>query len=204
MPINARLLADGSTIAGTKTNPLRTASSGLPSFRAVFDDIALANNKYVAVLFNANTSYKVVVQSVRVVHANLTAVTGVIAEFELRRISAFTTGTAVTPIADDPSADTLPDDISADHNSSSVTDVSGGLIRRFHRTGEEMIIGADTLLLHGSIYEGGSIAYRRQDGMRGLTLSAADTDNSGLAVKCVTNTTEGTVNVEIEFTVEPV
>jgi hypothetical protein len=203
MPINARLLGDGSVIAGSKVNPLRVASSGLASFRAVFDDIALGNGKYVAVLFNANTSYNVVVQSIRVAHANLTAATGVIAEMELLRISAFTTGTAITPLADDPALDTLPASISADHNSSAVSDVAGGLIRRFHRTGEEMLLTAASLLLEGSTYRG-SLVYERKDGMRGITLSGATAANSGLAVKCVTNTTEGTVNIEIEFSVEPV
>jgi hypothetical protein len=201
MPINARLLGDGLTITGTKLNPFRVASSGLASFRAVYDDVALGNNKYVATIFNANTSYNVVIQRVRVYHANLTAATGVIAEFEMMRIAAVAAGTAVTPIADDPSTDTLPASITCDKNGGTVTD--GSVLARFHRTGEELIIGADTLLLSGSTYSG-SLVYERKDGMRGITLSGATAANSGLAIKCVTNTTEGTVNIEIEFTVEPV
>ena len=199
--INARISTDDSNAAGSKRSPLRVASSGKASYRAVFDDIALANNKYVALLFNTNTTYDVVIQRVRVVHANLTSATGVIAEFELRRVSAFTTGTAVTPLADDPETDTLPSGVSADHNSSSVTDVSGGLLDRFHRTGEELVLAADNLLLHGALFNG-SIVYERQDGMRGLTLSGTTAANRGVAVKCVTSTTEGTVNIIVDFTIE--
>lgn len=189
------------TIVNAISEPAFVAPGGYASFRAVFDDIALANNKYVAVLFNTNTSYDVIVHSVRVRHANLTAATGVITEFTLRRISAFTTGTALTPIADDPSRDTLPSGVSCDHNSSAVSDVSGGLIQRFHRTGEELILAADTLLLSGST-NAGSLVYQQLPGTRGLTLSGATAANSGLAVKCETNTVEGTVNIEIEFSVK--
>lgn len=191
-----------STSIGSARNPLRVASSGKATYRAFFDAIALGNGKYLAVIFNTNTSYDVVIQSVRVRHANLDAVTGVITEMTLRRISAFTTGTEVTPLTDDPETDTLPSGISADHNSSAVSDVSNGIISRFHRTGEEMIIGADTLLLSGST-NNGSLVYQRGDGTRGLTLSGTTAANRGIAVKCETNTTAGDVNIEIEFTVEP-
>lgn len=187
---------------GSAREPLFVSSSGMASGRAVFDDIALGNGKYVAVLFNTNTSYDVVVERIYVRHANLTAATGVIAELTLRRISAFTTGTAVTPIMDDPETDSVPSGVSADHNSSAVSDVSGGLVQRFHRTGEELILAADTLLLSGS-HNGGALVYDRKDGMRGITLSGTTAANRGLAVKCETNTTEGTVNIEIEFSIRP-
>lgn len=189
------------SLAGSARNPLRVASSGKATFRAFFDAIALGNGKYLALIFNTNTSFDVVIQSVRVRHANLDAVTGVITELTFRRVSAFTTGTAITPLADDPETDTLPAGISADHNSSAVSDVSGGIISRFHRTGEEMILAADTLLLSGSTHAG-SLVYQRQDGQRGITLSGATAANRGVAVKCETNTTAGDLNIEIEFTVE--
>lgn len=194
-PQNAALM-------GSARNPLRVASSGKATFRAFFDAIALGNGKYLALIFNTNTSNDVVIQSIRVRHANLDVVTGVITEMTLRRVSAFTTGTAVTPLADDPETDTLPSGVSCDHNSSAVSDVAGGIIQRFFRTGEEGILAADNLLLQGMLNEG-SLVYQREDGERGITLSGTTAANRGVAIKCETNTTAGDVNIEVVFTVEP-
>lgn len=201
MPKNTIATDDGNARGG-KRNPLRVASSGEATFRGFFDAIALGNGKYLASIMNTSTTHDVVIQSVRVRHANLDAVTGVITEMTLRRISAGTAATAVTPLADDPETDTLPSGITLDANLGTVSDVSGGIISRFHRTGEEGILAADTLLLHGMTHQG-SLVYERRDGCRGITLSGTTAANRGIAVKCETNTTAGDVNIEIEFTVEP-
>ncbi len=195
------LATPDTTAAGGKRNPIRTASTGRATFRAVFDAVALGNGKYIASIMNTNTSYDVVIQSVRVRNANLDAVTGVITELTLRRISALTAATAITPIADDPETDTLPTGVTCDSNGGTVTDVTGGLIVRFHRTGEEQVLAADNHLLLESTHTG-SLVYERKDGERGIVLSGTTAANRGIAVKCETNTTAGDLNVEIVFTIE--
>lgn len=200
MPKNTIATDDGNARGG-KRAPLRVASTGEATFRAFFDAIALGNGKYVASIMNTNTSYDVVIQSVRVRHANLDAVTGVITELTLRRISAGTAATAVTPLADDPETDTLPSGVTCDSNLGTVSDVSGGIISRFFRTGEEGILAADNLLLAAMTHQG-SLVYERRDGCRGIVLSGTTAANRGIAVKCETNTTAGDVNIEIEFTIE--
>jgi len=194
------LLFDGVNQVGTKRNPLRVASSGKATFRAVWEDIAPANNKYMMVIFNANTTYDVVIQRIRVVHSNISAVTGVLLKQSLLRIAAFTTGTAITPVANDPETDTLPASISCDHNSSAVTD---GVVLdpAIFCTAEEVVLAATAFQLSRMSIEGQTV-YQRRDGERGITLSGTTAANRGLAIKNLTNDTAGSVSYIVDFTVE--
>jgi hypothetical protein len=188
---------------GSPRNPLNVKNSGKATFRAVFEDIAPAANKYMAVLFNTNTSFDVVIQRIYAIHSNISGVTGVLLEQDLLRISAFTTGTAVTPLADDPETDTLPSGISADHNSSAVSVVSGGMIHPANFvTAEEMILAATNFQLNRANLNG-QLIYERKDNERGITLSGTTAANRGLAIKNLTSDTAGSVSYSIVFTVEP-
>ena len=174
--------------------------SGIATGRALFDRVAPAANKYMATAFNnANTTNDLIIHRIRAIHSNPTTATGVILDFELRRISAMTVGAAVTPTMDDPETDTIAATHIFDSAPTAVTD--GAVLDRFFRTGEEMILAADTLLLSGSTYQG-SIVYDRGAG-RGIVLSGTTAANRGLACKCVTSSTEGTVSFVFEFSVEP-
>lgn len=195
------IATDDGNARGGKRNPLRVASTGEASFRAVYGPVTLAQNGYMAVIFNTNTTYDVVIQAIYVIQGNLTAVTGVIATQQMLRISAFTTANAVTPKADDPETDTLPSGVSADYLSTSVTD-STVLHPSIIVTGEETVLAATTLAAERNTLHGGLI-YERRDGMRGIVLSGTTAANRGLAIKNITNTVEGNLSYIIEFTIEP-
>src|SRR5262245_6761480 len=92
-------LHDGVSPIGTPRNPVRTSASGKPTFRAVFADVVSGNNKYMAVAFNQNTTKDLVIKRIYAIHDNISAVTGVPLKFSLLRISAFTSGTPITPLA---------------------------------------------------------------------------------------------------------
>jgi hypothetical protein len=195
-------LHDGASDIGTPRNPLVVRTGGKATFRALFSDIAPATDKYMLLLHNANTTYDVVIQRIYAKHSNISAVTGVLLKQELRRTSAFTTGTAITPIADDPETDTLPASISADTNSSAVSDVSGGIIDgAIFLTAEEMILAATAFQLNRANLQG-QLIYERKDGERGLTLSGTTAANRGIAVKNLTADTAGSVSYVVVFTVE--
>jgi len=192
-----------SAALGSARNPLRTASSGKATFRAVFEGIASAQNKYMALMFNTNTSYDVVIQRIYAIHSNISVVTGVLLEQDLLRVSAFTTGTAVTPVADDPETDTLPSGISADHNSSAVSDVAGGVLNpAFFVSAQEMVLAGSAFQLNRANLNG-QVVCERQEGERGITLSGTTAANRGVAIKNITNDTAGAVSYVIVFTVEP-
>ena len=85
--------------------------SSLPTFYALADTVAFAANKHHIALMNAAGSGKVV--SIRkLFHINLalTAITGVAIRFDVKRATAVSVGTAITPVSCD-SDDTLPSGI---------------------------------------------------------------------------------------------
>jgi short subunit dehydrogenase-like uncharacterized protein len=163
-----------------------------PTFYAVFDRIAPAANKYMATLFNTSTTRKVVVTHVWRFNWQVAAVTGILLEQYLARITARTAGTGVTIFADD-TADTLSAGISADTNSTAVTE--NHIIVRSYASSEEMALAATGIVLGTAVDDAGEVLYQRRDGQRGLTLR----QNQGLSVRNVTSSAIGTVSYIIEF-----
>jgi hypothetical protein len=163
-----------------------------PTYYAVYDRIVPAANKYMATLFNTSTTRKVVVTHVWRFNWQVSAVTGIMLEQYLARITARTAGTAVTIFADD-TADTLSAGISADTNSTSVTE--NHIIVRSFASSEEMALAATGMALTLGIDDSNEVLYRRREGQRGLTLR----QNQGLSVRNVTSSTVGTVSYIIEF-----
>ena len=163
-----------------------------PTFYAVFDRIAVANNKYMATLFNTSAT-----RIMRVTHVwrfawQVAVVTGALKDQYLARITARTAGTGVTIHADDPS-DTLSAGMSADTNSSSVSE--SHIMLRAPAVSEEMILVAPQLqLLLGTDDRAQSLA-ERIPGQRGILLR----QNEGVTVRNITSGTAGTVSYIMEF-----
>jgi hypothetical protein len=163
-----------------------------PTFYAVYDRIVPGANKYMATLFNTSTTRKVVVTHVWRFNWAVAAVTGILLEQYLARITARTTGTGVTIFADD-TADTLSAGITADTNSTVVTEAH--IIARSFASSEEMALAATGIVLSNAIDDASEVLYQRREGQRGLTLR----QNQGLTVRNVTSSTVGTVSYIIEF-----
>lgn len=166
------------------------------SFRVLYDRIVPAANKYMATLYNTSATRKVVIKRIYILNHQFAAATGVLLEGEVRRISARTAGTAVTPVAEDLN-DTLSAGITADTLSTAVTDSS--LLRRYIIANEENLLttwnmnNAQGLNAYGLVYEAPA-------GGRGLTLR----QNQGISVKNITASTVGSTTVIIEFTDEAI
>lgn len=198
----AAILHDTVSQLGTPRNPLRIMPAGKATFRAVFADIVPANNGYMALIHNANTTYDVCIKRIEAIHSNIGAVTGVLLKQILLRTSAFTTTTAITPLADDPKTDTLPASISCDSLPTAVSDVSGGTIDpSIFVTAEEMILAATAFQLNRANKQG-QLIYEAKPGERGIVLSGATAANRGLAIKNLTNDVAGALSYVIVFTVE--
>jgi hypothetical protein len=163
-----------------------------PTFYAVYNQIVPAANKYMATLFNTSATRKVVVTHVWRFNWQVLAVTGILLEQYLARITARTAGTGVTVFADD-TGDTLSAGITADTNSTSVTEAH--IITRSFASSEEMALTATGIVLSGGTDDSSQILYQRREGQRGLTLR----QNQGLSVRNVTSSTVGSVSYIIEF-----
>lgn len=84
------------------TSPWLTRPVGLPTFYALADNVAFAANKHHISIFNAAGSGKVVkVKKVFATNLQITAVTGAVVRFDIKRTTAQSAGTAITPVTMD-------------------------------------------------------------------------------------------------------
>jgi hypothetical protein len=164
------------------------------TFWSRYDQIAPANNKYMATLFNTSSTRKVVIQNVWIVDENFTSGANSALEVDLLRITARTAGTTVTPTAED-SNDSLSAGITADTASTAVTDSS--ILRRFQATNGVLSTNTGSTAGTGN-YDPQGHVYTRLLGTRGHTLR----QDQGISVKCVQSVTVGNVTIIIEFTDE--
>ncbi len=88
------------------------------TYTAYATGIAFASNKSLLGLFNAHATHKVKIYRVWALNNQTTAVTGVLTSMLLRKISALSAGTAVTPVQHDTGNATV--------DLTSVTCVTGG------------------------------------------------------------------------------
>lgn len=171
-------------------------------FFAVYDRIAPATNKYMATLWNGATGRVVIVDRVYRLNWQVSAITGVLLEQEIRFITARTAGTSVQIQTED-SANTITSGIAADTGSTSVTEGTGarGMIKRIFASGEELAIAtAYTLPAISAHINDAQLAWYRKVGSSGLVLRV----NEGLTIKNTTNSALGTVSYIMEFRDEPV
>lgn len=167
------------------------------AYFAVFDRIAPAQNKYMATLWNDAAGRVVIVDRVYRFNWQVSAVTGVLLEQELRFITARAAGTGVQIQTED-SNDAPTAGIACDTGSTSVTEGAGSraLIKRFHAPSEEVALAGAWGLAHiaGHINDAQMVWYRKA-GSSGLVLR----QTQGLTIKNLTNSTIGTCSYAIEF-----
>ena len=176
-----------------------TAGCGTPTepatYYAYYDRVAPAANKYMATLFNASATRKVVVRRVWWINNSITAVTGVILDQYAARITVRTAGTSVTIQAVDTS-DSLSAGITADTNSTVVTE--DHIAKRFIAASEEPTTAQTQLPVYGGPRGLGTLIYQKESGTKGLTLR----QNQGFSIRNVTSSTVGVVSYLIEFSDE--
>lgn len=166
------------------------------AFSAVYDRIVPAADKYLATLFNTSTTRKVVISRIYRLNWQVTAVTGVFLNQELRFITARTAGTSVTIQADDTSV-ALSAGITADHASTAVSEGTGSreLIRRVFACSEEAALASGYALVGTGFSLDPALIWMRRPGSSGIILRA----NEGITIKNLTNSAVGSCSYIIEF-----
>jgi len=105
---------------------------------------AFASNKSMLALFNAHASRKVKLYRVWLLNNQTTAVTGVVTTMLLRKISALSAGTAVTPVAHD-SANATVDLTSVTCNTGGTfTNTADAAFRQILWSGDEPAVSSAT------------------------------------------------------------
>lgn len=157
------------------------------------DRIAPAQNKYMCTLFNTSSTRKAVIHRIVAEWNAFTAVTGVVHDMYYARISARTAGTSIT-IRPNETNDTLSAGISADTNSTSVTE--SFVWHRFVGSSEESPVTATSINTYGEYQS--TILFEKLEGTKGLVLR----QNEGVSIRTLTNSTVGVMSFRIVFTDE--
>jgi len=171
----------------------------LATYRAVYQNVTFGNMKNMAHILNASGSAKIVkVWRIWCLNNNLTAITGVMLNLDLKRITGMTSPTAVTPVKHDTTSAAIPAQITAGHAGTIVGE--GDLLRRITWSSDEPVQGGagndewECLVPLNCIWDAGY-----GDVNVGPIVLRAD---EGLMLKCITNTAASFLDTEFEFTLE--
>lgn len=185
---------------GTNIRTLRTDTLGrlIPyeeaSFMVLASDVVLGNNKSLLSLYNADATLKVKLQEVWLLNTRTSAVTGVVATFELRKFTtAHSAGTVLTPVASD-STDSLDADITA-RTGATIAGEQAIYLRRLWSTDDWGSGSLDTEGYQVGVQNSRPF-WEQRPNVRPLVLN----QNQGVHVKCATNTTAGVFDVMMLFT----
>ena len=159
--------------------------------------IPLGNNKSMLALFNPGGSTVILkLQYLKIINNQTTNVTGVAADFRIRRITGLSAGTAVTPQSFDTS-DTLGAGIIAAHNGT-VAGESAADLMRYVWSSDEWGPGTADVESGDHAQQQMGYMYRNQPEAKAITLRPGQ----GITIKCVTNSTAGNFDFELCFTQE--
>ena len=173
---------------------VRPISLELATYSAVATNVVVGNNKSMIAIQNTGTSV-VRIREIWIINDRTTAVTGIAGLFEVRRITSFTGGTAITPVSYDTS-DTLPAGITA--ATGSTVSGEGVLLRSGVWSTDEWGPGTlDTESLDHALQQQTPFWSQTMNG-KALTIR----QNQGIHVKFATNSTAGEFNIRFVFTVE--
>jgi hypothetical protein len=190
--VNAASASPARTDAGVVTRDIPYSPQ---TFSYYVVDAAIGNNKSMVALQNTSTSV-VRIKSIKIVNSRTAATTGVVSDFRLFRISSFSGGTALT--AGVYSTDqTLPGTITA-ATGATVSGEGTTVYNRWLWSSDEW--GSGTLDTEASQVgsQQAAPAWRPQGHTTPITLR----QNEGITIKHVVNSTNGTFDFLIEFTVE--
>lgn len=162
------------------------------TFYVGIDRVAPAQNKYMLTLFNTSSTRKVTITKIIWLTNSISAVTGVVHDMYLARITARTAGTSLTIRARD-SNNTLSSGISSDTGSTSVTE--GYIMNRFIGSSEEAPVTTTAINTYDLKLDSGHILYAKLPGTDGETLR----QNQGVTIRTNTSSSVGVMSFLIEF-----
>ncbi len=167
------------------------------TFSAIANDIAIGNNKSMFAIQNTTGSSVVVkIKSIKIINSQTTAVSGIVTDFRIRKITSFTGGTSITPQTFDTN-DTLAVNVTTATNSTVSGEAAIDLLRVEYSTDEW---GTGTLDVEANDHSKQALIafYKADQNEKPITLRA----NQGLTIKNVVNSTAGTFDIEVIFTQE--
>lgn len=175
------------------------------SYNLMQQAIATANLKSMVSITNISSTYNIRVNSIYLINVQTTAVTGVACRFNLFRLSGSNpsggtdiSSTAIVPL--DTAGPTASTHVLARTGATSVGTEGTIPLNSVVWYTEERVVGTISVVMHEQIAQMATPLWGKQPGATGILLRATE----GLTVKCVTNTTTGSFDVLMVFSLEPV
>lgn len=169
-------------------------TAALPTYYALADTVALAVNKHHLSIFNASGSGVVVaLKKLFQINLSLTAVTGVALRFDIKRTTAQSAGTAITPVSMDTNNAALPAQVTVNTNG---TITESSLLYPYITQSDE-VTAANTAVANYLTQYGNLVLESTE--MQELRLR----EGQGMTVKQITSSTVGSFAWLAAFTVEP-
>lgn len=186
---------------GTNLRPLRTLTDGtqvirykeLPSFTMLASSVVLGNNKSLLSVVNAGgSSVALRILSLYLVNVQTTSVSGVIGNFEIRRITGHSVGTDITATVETlDTADSLNGSVTARTGATVAGESSKLLWRTLFSTDEWVSGNEDVESTDHDFQVMFPIWVRKDPDSKPLVLRAGE----GFTVKFATNSTNGTFDI---------
>lgn len=193
---------DGTNVVRLKLNSdgtIATSEKELATFTALATSTDIANNKSMFSIVNASGSTVTAkISAIFITNVRTTSVTGVVGNFEIRRIVNHSGGTAITAIETLDTANSLNGSITV-RTGSAVTSESANLLWRSVFSTDEWGPGTTDVESNDHIFQTMFPVWNRRDrDNKPIILHA----NEGLTVKFATNSTAGTFDIMVVFTQE--
>lgn len=188
-------VGDSLKTAVTEIVPVRQYEAATFAYQLL--TIATANNKSMVSLVNASGSSVVVrLRAMRVINTQNTSVAGVVADLNLYRCTGHSGGTLLTSQTMD-TVDSLNASVTG-RTGATITGEAASPILHLDLSTDEWGAGTGDVESMDHTMQSLLYFYEHKAPMKALTLRA----NEGFTLKCVTNTTTGSFDIEVFFTVE--
>ena len=195
--------ATDSTLIGNVSDALKVSISGnaseaeLATFSVFAQGVSIGNLKsMISIVNTSGSTVKIKIREIRIINVQTSAVTGVIADFRLQRITGHSAGTSITPDAHD-SSDSINGSVTA-RTGSTVTSELAPVVRRWLFSTDEWGVGSTDVESLDHIFQTVIPAYSPISKTKPFTLNA----NEGFTIKQMTNSNNGTFDILILFTQE--
>jgi hypothetical protein len=167
------------------------------TFSVTAQSVAIGNNKSMLSIVNTTGStVKIKLRSLRIINAQNTAATGVIADFRLLRCVTHSAGTSLTVEACETS-DTLSASVTV-RTGATIGTEGTTVLRRVQYSTDEWGVGSHDVESNDHILQIGTNLLEAPLKAKPFTLLA----NQGITIKQVTNSTVGAFDIELMFTQE--
>lgn len=168
-----------------------------PTFVAQASSVAIGNNKSMLSILNASTTNIVKLRQLFIVNDQTTAITGIINQFNLLRMTGHSAGTTITAGMHD-TTETLDAGVTI-RTGATISGEDATIYRQWRFSTDEWGVGAHDVESSQHIMQAIFPVYRAEVNTKPITLR----QNQGIHVKHITNSTAGSFNIIAVFTVEP-